>query len=105
MFRRFVASFLIVMLLISTTSCADTKVIDEIEYDHYGLLNQSDKQNPNIEYEVVWGNIFWGIVLIETIIAPIYFFGFALFEPVSSKPDIKGQVPGSLQHHPDTKTR
>lgn len=68
------------------------KLLGGVEYDTYGLLNQDDKKNPDIHYEVIWGNVIWGFVLAETIIAPIYFFGFSLFEPVGPKMPVKGQV-------------
>jgi len=72
--------------------CGNTKVINGVEYDTYGLINADKKKNPEIEYEVIWGNVIWGAVLVETIIAPIYFFGFSLFEPVGPKLSTKGQV-------------
>lgn len=82
------------ILLIFTSSCANEKVIDGIKYDTYGVLNKDEKVNPNIQYELVWGNIIWGVILIETIVAPIYFFGFSMWEPTGPKsnPRIKGQV-------------
>ena len=57
------------------------------------MLNEDSKKNPDIEYEPIWGNIVWGIILIETIIAPVYFFGFSLFEPIGEKPAVKGSIP------------
>lgn len=56
-------------------------------------MNSELEKNKNIEYEVVWGNVIWGALLFETIIAPIYFFGFDLFEPVGKKGAIAGEVP------------
>ena len=41
--------------------------------------------DTNIKYEVIWGNLVLGILLCETIVAPVYFFGFSLFEPVGEK--------------------
>jgi len=91
--NRIIALCLIVTMIgITVSGCGDRKVIGGVEYDTYGLLNQDDKKNPDIQYEVIWGNIFWGIVLSETIIVPIYVFGFSLFEPVGPKMPIKGQV-------------
>jgi len=72
--------------------CGDTKIIDGIEYDTYGLINDDEKKNPNIQYEVIWGNVVWGAILVETIVAPIYFFGFSLWEPVGKKTGEIGQV-------------
>ena len=84
-----IAVFVILFLLVA---CSDTKVINKIEYDTYGLINQNEKRNEDIQYKVCWGNVIWGVLLIETIIAPIYFFGFDMFEPVGIKPEITGRV-------------
>lgn len=91
--RRLVS--LAMALVLSTTllvGCGDHKTINGVTYDTYGLLNSDDKKNPNIQYEIIWGNVIWGALLFETIIAPIYFFGFSCFEPVGKKPEIKGEV-------------
>ena len=91
--KRAIASILIVAILgISLVGCGNTKVINGVEYDTYGLLNQNEKENPNIQYELILGNLILGVVLVETVIAPVYFFGFSLFEPVGPKSDIKGKV-------------
>jgi len=82
----------ILVLLLCLVACSDSKVINGIEYDTYGLLNQVDKKNNDIQYKVCWGNVIWGIILIETVIAPIYFFGFDMFEPVQVTPNIKGSI-------------
>lgn len=86
------AVILLSVFLLFLSGCGNTKVINGVEYDTYGLINADNKKNPNIEYEVIWGNMFWGAILAETIIAPVYFFGFSLFEPVGPKSPIKGQV-------------
>jgi len=75
----------LIFLFVATTSlygCGDRKTIDGVTYGTYGLLNEGSKRNENIEYEVIWGNVVWSVILIETIVAPIYFLGFSLFEPV-----------------------
>lgn len=94
MFRRSTACALILILglSIALSGCGNNKTINGVEYGRYGLLNADDKKNPDIQYEIIWGNVIWGAILFETIIAPIYFFGFDLFEPVGPKPPVKGQV-------------
>ena len=72
--------------LITLSGCANEKVIDGVNYDTYGLINEDEVKDPNIQYRVVKGNVIWGILLCETIVAPVYLFGFALHEPVMAKP-------------------
>lgn len=62
-------------------------------YTSYGLLNADEWKNPNIQYKVAWGNVILGVLFFETVIAPIYFFGFSLFEPVGGKPNEPGTTP------------
>lgn len=90
--RKVLSIILIVALASSLGACAREANICGTTYTPYGLLNENDKKNPDIEYEVVWGNVFWGIVLMGTIVAPIYFGGFSLFQPVGPKPRIKGAI-------------
>jgi hypothetical protein len=87
---KFIALMIIVCLF--GTACGDTKYIDGINYDTYGILNSDDNKNPKIKYEVIWGNVIWGSLLFGTVIAPIYFFGFSMFEPVGRKTGVKGEV-------------
>jgi hypothetical protein len=72
----------VIMVCSTIIGCGDSKVIDGVQYETYGLINADKEKNPNIEYRLIKGNVFWGIVLCETIIAPVYFFGFSLHEPV-----------------------
>jgi len=75
-------SVLIVFIFLTACGCGNTKVIDDIKYDTYGIANQTDKKNPDIEYRIIVGNVVWSCILVETIIAPIYFICFSLYEPV-----------------------
>ncbi len=90
--KKIIAIIIILVFLASFLGCADTKIIDGVEYDTYGLLNEDEKRNPDIQYEIVWGNIIWGVIFFETIVAPIYFFGFSMWEPVGKKTLIKGEI-------------
>jgi hypothetical protein len=67
-----------------TLACAHDMVIDNVRYKPKGLFTEKDQK---IEYEFVWGNAIWGAILFQTIVAPIYFYGFSLQEPVSLKPE------------------
>ena len=78
---------LIVLFLMSTSivSCGDKKEIGGHTYDTYGFINKSEKRNPDVEYRLIIGNIVWSVLLVETVIAPIYFWGFSIYEPVGVK--------------------
>jgi hypothetical protein len=80
---------LIVMFASMSMGCGDTKVIKGTEYDTYGLITKSEKKNPDIEYRVIVGNVVWSVILVETLIAPIYFLCFSLYEPVCLKSESK----------------
>ena len=89
--------FLVLALLVGLlfTSCAEPKTIDGITYRPYGLLNETEQKNPNIKYEISGWAVASGIIFSETIIVPVYTFGFNLWEPigkVGDAPETKGVV-------------
>lgn len=87
---------LVVLVGLLFTSCAEEKTIDGVTYRPYGLLNESTQKNPDINYEVSGWALCSGIVFVETIIVPVYVFGYNLWEPVGKKaatPAQNGVVP------------
>ena len=83
-FKRFLAVKLVVTLALLSTACGGAK-INGVYYDSYGLANEQSHRNPNVVYEISAGSVLWGIVLFETIIAPVYIIGWDLYTPVASK--------------------
>jgi len=75
----------ILALILMTSGCANEKEIGKYTYQPYGLFDEDEKRNNNIEYEVSIGNVIWGVLLVETIVAPIVIFGWYLYEPVGKK--------------------
>lgn len=82
----------LILILISIsflTACgnpASFRVNNKVkEYPTYGFINSNTKKSEKICYEVSVGNIVWSIVLFSTVVAPVYFIGFSLFNPVSIK--------------------
>lgn len=73
---------LLLVLALFATACSDSKVLDGREYDTYGLFNEDEVKAPHVRYRIVVGNVVWSVLLVETIVAPLYFIGFDLFEPV-----------------------
>lgn len=90
--KKLMVVCLILMFSVVISGCGDTKVIDGVRYDTYGMFNESDKKNPNIQYEPIYGNVVWSVLLIETVFMPVYFIGFSMYEPIGKKSDIKGEI-------------
>ena len=57
------------------------------EYPTYGLVNESSSKSKAVCYEVSVGNVLLAILFVETIVVPIYIFGFSLYNPVRLKTD------------------
>ena len=78
---------LLILLVICAllSSCADNKVIDGQEYRPYGLLNEDIHKVDSIQYEASFGSVVCGIIFCETIIVPVYVFGYNLYEPIYKK--------------------
>ena len=76
----------VVMLILSlvSLSCGDTKVIEGKKYDTFGIFCLN-KQNPDIEYGLIIGNVIWSVILIQTIVFPLYFIGWSIYEPIGLK--------------------
>lgn len=81
--KKFIVSMMIGMMLLS--GCSSSMTIDGKEVPTYGLFTKDEVKVEGIKYKLCWGNIIWGGLLIETVVAPIYFFGFDMFEPVGKK--------------------
>jgi len=88
--KRFIV--LCISTVIIFSGCGVPKTIDGVEYKPVGIFSKIIPENfsknlsnysESIQYEICVGNLIWGIILVETIIAPIYFFGFSIFNPIS----------------------
>jgi hypothetical protein len=80
--KRSIKLITLVIAISICTACSSNMIIDGKKYEPYGLINEKDVRSNDIKYEPCWGNIIWGSILIETIVGPIYFFGFDMFQPV-----------------------
>ena len=61
--------------------CGDDMIANGKVYDTYGLFNEGKNRDECVDYDLIVGNVVLGIIFSETFIAPIYFFGFSLYEP------------------------
>jgi hypothetical protein len=86
----------IIAVLFLITGCGSPKELTveghTKKYPTYGFLNENSSKSSNVCYEISIGNVLWSIVLWETVVAPVYFIGYSLYNPVSVKVD--GKCPG-----------
>ncbi|MDE2104464.1 MAG: hypothetical protein KGL39_44930 [Patescibacteria group bacterium] len=85
-------ALLTMALLLFLSGCGNTKKINGVTYDVYGIANTDEKRNPDIEYRVSIGSVIVSVIFFETAIVPIYVLLYDLWEPVGPKPKIKGEV-------------
>ncbi len=71
--------------LLALTACGAPIEHNEKVYPTYGLFNENESKSEDMCYEVSVGNVVWSIILIETVVAPIYFVGFSLYNPIGPK--------------------
>lgn len=78
--------FVIILLIcvMSCIGCGESLRVNGVEYDTVGLATQ-DTKHPCLKYNLIVGNLIWGIVFSESIIAPVYFFGWSLWEPTKER--------------------
>jgi|CXWL01.1.fsa_nt_gi hypothetical protein len=87
--KRFLAILLICFM---TVACGDGMVIKGIYRDTYGIFSEPEIKDECVVYKTVTGNIIWSILLIETIIIPVWLIGWDLYEPVGIKPECKNSL-------------
>ena len=99
---KIIAIIVIVCFSLLVVGCGDSKTIcipesytpntGCHEFQQYGLFDANELKNRDIEYKVVWGNIFWSIVGFENVLLPVILLGWYMYEPVGVKP--QGDIPG-----------
>lgn len=70
---------------LALSGCTNNLHVNNRTIESYGFLNRDEKRSDYVCYELSIGNVIWGALLFETIIGPIYFFGFDLYEPTRLK--------------------
>ncbi len=80
--RKVMAVLLVLAMCVIATGCGEPKVIGGKWRDTVGVFSDSPAKHPCIKYEVSFGNVFWSVMLFKTIVAPIYFVGWSIQNPV-----------------------
>jgi len=83
--RLFLVLLAVLLLAGCLSGCADDLTVNGKTYESYGFIDKDDERDPGIEYDLCIGNLVWSVILFETAIAPIYFLGFSIMEPVGVK--------------------
>jgi hypothetical protein len=87
--------FFLIVTMILLTGCGQPLTVKkddkDITYPTYGLFNENEYKSDNVCYTKSVGNIVWSIILVDTILVPIYFIGYSIYNPVRLKtsPDDK----------------
>lgn len=106
--KRYIAVMLI-MLTVFMAACGSDRNLTVPKKDGSGKIEKTFKQygvidmmltagkenaipDPRVEYKPIIGNIVWAVILSETIIAPVIFCGWYLFEPVGIDPEWKPEI-------------
>ncbi len=80
---------LVVAMSILLVACGDPEYLgngpNRKHYPTYGLFNESTAKSKDVCYELSVGNVIWSIILFETVIFPVYFVGWSLYNPVRLK--------------------
>ena len=87
--RKYLIAIILIICIGYLSSCGDAKIINGKYYTTYGVLNKEEYRDPDIKYKIIMGNVLWSCFLIETIVLPVYFIGFSLYEPVGLKQEEK----------------
>ena len=92
--KKILCVFMLIVLTTIFTGCGSNKNICTYsikqnkqickDYEQKGLFDM-DEKSKKIEYKPIWGNVFWGILLSETLIMPFLLFGWYLWEPANPK--------------------
>lgn len=80
--KKFIALFAAVAML---SACGRPIEYNGREYPTHGVFNEDSSKSEDMCYKISVGNVVWSVILIETIIMPIYFVGFSLWNPVGPK--------------------
>ena len=79
--KKFSLILTMLAITIMTVGCAEPKTINGATYQPAGWMEGYEK-DPCVKYRVNGENIFWSVILVETIFAPILITGQELWEPI-----------------------
>ena len=72
----------LMLLSLALVGCAESKSINNKVIPPYGLFNEQAEKVPGVVYEISAPNIIVAIIFCETIVVPVYIFGWNMYQPV-----------------------
>jgi hypothetical protein len=85
MMKKTLAVLLIASMSVLAAGCGHELETAKKTYPTYGFFNQDKYKSDDVCYEVSVGNVLLSVLLIESVIGPVYFVGFSLFNPIRLK--------------------
>lgn len=94
-----VFGLIMTLLIMAFGGCTETMKFEDPSTDPpmivvaepYGIFNEKDKRVDGVVYELSVGHLVWSVILCETLVAPAYFIGWNLYQPVEYIPPRKPQ--------------
>lgn len=78
------------MMALALAGCSHSLTTPDHTYKPYGLINDT-KKSDKVCYDTNVADVILGVIFMETIVAPIYIFGFNVEEPTSLKDPKTGE--------------
>lgn len=82
--KKIISAFVMSAMLMSLAGCAKEATINGKTIEPYGLVNQDAKKVPGVQYQISPVAAIVAIVLVETVVVPVYIVGWDLYEPVAA---------------------
>ena len=85
--KTLTAMVVILALVIATTSCGGAlKPVNPMNaYPSYGIFDDDTNKSKNVCYKMSPMSVVLSIIFIETVIIPVYFVGWDLWDPFRMK--------------------
>ncbi len=88
----------IIMVVVMLSACGRPATLQPAgkparEYPTIGLFSSASEKSDSVCYEISIGNVIWSIILIESVVFPVYFVGWSIYNPVGLK-RADGTCPG-----------
>lgn len=94
--KKSIRVFAFTIMAFGLSSCADDLVYTnkdgkQVVAEPYGWANAERCHDRNVYYEPSIGNVVWSVILVETLVMPIYFTGWSIMIPVEPKEQVNEQ--------------